>query len=58
MHPALFLLNSCILYVEQIIQKKGGDHSISVMFPIYQKQGVYDMKIYQDPGIQTIYRKE
>ena len=26
MHPALFLLNSCILYVEQIIQKKGGDH--------------------------------
>lgn len=32
MHPALFLLNSCILYVEQIIQKKGGDHSISVMF--------------------------
>ena len=26
--------------------------------PIYQKQGVYDMKIYQDPGIQTIYRKE
>ena len=32
MHPALFLLNSCILYVEQIIQKRGGNHSISVMF--------------------------
>lgn len=58
MHPALFLLNSCILYVEQIIQKKGGDHSISVMFQSIRNEGVYDMKIYQDPGIQTIYRKE
>lgn len=58
MHPALFLLNSCILYVEQIIQKKRRKSFNICNVPIYQKQGANDMKIYQDPGIQTIYRKE
>lgn len=42
MHPALFLLNSCILYVEQIIQKKGGNHSIYVV--------VNQHKIYLGPS--------
>lgn len=64
MHPALFLLNSCILYVEQIIQKKGGNHSISVMFQSIRNRECMVAKYHHRPipttpaagNVKTYYR--